>query len=265
MIAVQEWYTASEGMDSYSICPRCRGSGLSVLSTTGSQQRFGSPTQAVRFFCEFCQSIHDDPDVAPLPLCPIPPAILEDMRKIPKGTKPLLKRPIDFDTVEMAARRQALVKQTGIDGQPRDFSKLGPTAYLELYWAAFNAFLGGAQPSVGAHEWAGTTASYLPKKLLAIKVGDFRPIACNCTKRSLFLKITDMRLDRATVDFRLIDDAQEGFRRNRNTMHQLSKVTCLLAEQCRQGILSAQLCINLVNNAFNSVNHRSAYFVLRAK
>ena len=213
-MAVQEWYTASEGMDSYSICPQCREQGLCVLSTTGTQQRFGSPTRAIRFFCGLCQSIHDDPDVAPLPPCPIPPAVLEAMRRIPKDTKPLLNRPIDFETVEMAARRQALDKQTGIDGQPREFSKLGPTAYLALYWAAFNAFLGGAQPSVGAHEWAGTTASYLPKKIGAVKVGDFRPISCNCTKMSLFLKIIDMCLDRATDDFGLIDDAQGGFRRH---------------------------------------------------
>ena len=150
-------------MDSYSICPQYREPGLYVLSTTRSQQRFSSSTRAVRFFCWLCQSIHDDPDVAPLPQCPIPPAVLEDMRKIPNDTKPLrlLNQPIDFDTVEMAVRRQPLGKQPGTDGRPRDsreFSKLGPTAYLALHWAAFNAFLGGAQPSVGAHEWAGTTA-----------------------------------------------------------------------------------------------------------
>jgi hypothetical protein len=73
-----------------------------------------------------------------------------------------------------------------------------------------------------------------------------------------------MRLDRATEDFRLIDDAQEGFRRNRNTMRQLNKLTCLLAEQRRRGVISAQLFLDLVN-AFNSVNHRSVFFVLRAK
>jgi hypothetical protein len=34
ILAAQEWHTASEGMDSYSVCPRCCEPGLSVLSTT---------------------------------------------------------------------------------------------------------------------------------------------------------------------------------------------------------------------------------------
>jgi hypothetical protein len=186
------------------------------------------------------------------------------MRKIPIGTPPQLNRPIDFETLEKVARRQAQGKQTGSDGHPREFSKFGPTAYLSLYWAAYNAYLSGAKPSVGAHEWIGTIASPLPKKRGSLKVGDFRGIACICTKLSLFLKIMDMRLDRITEDYGLIDDAQEGFRRCRNTMRQLSKLYSLLAEQRRRGVISAQLFLDLVN-AFNSPNHSSIFFILRAK
>ena len=105
ILAVQEWHTASEGMDSYSICPQCRESGLYVLTTTGSAQRFGNSMRAVRYFCWHCQSLHNEPDSPPLSQCPIPPEVLADMRKIPGGTKPLLNRPIDFETLEIIGWR----------------------------------------------------------------------------------------------------------------------------------------------------------------
>ncbi len=50
------------------------------------------------------------------------------------------------------------------------------------------------------------------KKLTALLMPEFRPVACICTKFSLLLKIIDERLDHTTEDYELIDDAQEGFR-----------------------------------------------------
>jgi hypothetical protein len=65
MLSVQEAFMASEGMDTYSICPTCQAKGLHVLSTSAAQQKFGNPNRAIRFFCKQCQSICDEPAVTP--------------------------------------------------------------------------------------------------------------------------------------------------------------------------------------------------------
>ncbi len=100
ILAVQEWHMASEGMDTYSVCPACRAKDLKVLSVTTDYQQFGNWTRAVKIFCEQCQSLHDQVAVAPMPPCPIPLGLLEALRKIPFGTMPLLSRLIDFETLE---------------------------------------------------------------------------------------------------------------------------------------------------------------------
>ena len=88
MLSVQEWHMANEGMDTYSVCPSCQATGLQVISTTATQQTFGNPTRAVRLFCEQCQSVCDKPALPPMPPCPIPQQVLEEMSRIPAGTPP---------------------------------------------------------------------------------------------------------------------------------------------------------------------------------
>ncbi len=82
-----------------------------------------------------------------------------------------------------------------------------------------------------AHEWMGATAGYIPKKLSALLITEFRPVASICTKFMIFLKVIDIRLDHVTEDYGLIDDAQEGFRQGRSTKRQLAKLHCMLADQ----------------------------------
>jgi hypothetical protein len=94
---------------------------------------------------------------------------------------------------------------------------LSPTELLELYCNAINAYLRGEPPSVGEHEWAGAIAGYIPKKLSALLMSDFRPIGCICTKYSLLLFIVDQRLNDVTEDYGLVNDKQEGFRRHTST------------------------------------------------
>jgi hypothetical protein len=106
MLSVQEWHMASEGMDTYSVCPNCQGKDLHVISTSATRQSLGNPTRAVRFFCDKCQSICDEPAMAPLPPCPVPKQVLNAMRRIPAGSLPLINRVIDFETFERRARRQ---------------------------------------------------------------------------------------------------------------------------------------------------------------
>ena len=259
MLSVQEWHMASEGMDTYSVCPTCRQQGLHVLSTSATQQRFGNPTRAVRFFCEHCQSICDKPAMAPMPPCPIPKQVLEAMRKIPAGSLPLINRTIDFESFERRTRRQPNGKAPGSDGQPREYCKYGPTAFLELYWAAGNAYLRGEAPSVCIHEWSGAVAGYIPKKLSALLMSEFRPVACICTKFSLLLSVVTERLNRAAEDYELLDDTQEGFRRNRNTKRQLGKLCSILAEQRRRKQSLSVILYLDIKNAFNAVNHRAIF------
>ena len=110
-------------------------------------------------------------------------------------------------------------------------------------------------------------ASYrqqFPEKLSALIVGDFRPVACISTKFSVFLTITDARLEHATEDYGLIDDSQEGFRRCRSTLRQLCKLHSILAENRRRKEGISVLLFPDLMNAFNVPNHRLVYFVLEA-
>ncbi len=47
MFSIQKWPMASEGMDTYSVCPSCQAKGLHGISTAATQQKFGNPTRAV--------------------------------------------------------------------------------------------------------------------------------------------------------------------------------------------------------------------------
>jgi hypothetical protein len=94
---------------------------------------------------------------------------------------------------------------------------------------------------------------------------EFRPVTCICTKYYLLLSIVAERTSHAGEDWGLLDNAQEGFRRNRCTKRQLGKLHSMFAEQRRrkQG-LSVVLYLD-IKNAFNAVNHRAVYHVLEAQ
>jgi ribonuclease HI len=264
MLSVQEWHMASEGLDTYSNCPNCSGTDLHVLSTSATAQRFGNPNRTIRFFCGQCQTLHTQLSASPLPPCPLPPEVLQSLRKIPAGTPPLISRPIDFETVEKYTRSQKNSKKPGADGVPRELSKYSPRPFIVLYWRAFNAFARGDKPSVCEHEWQGALVTSLAKKLAASLVSDYRPVALLCSKFSLFLKIVEVNLDHATEDYALLDEAQEAFRRGRSTKRQLSKLHSILHHQRK---MKADLSVILyldIKNAFNAVNHRAIFYILEA-
>ena len=114
-------------------------------------------------------------------------------------------------------------------------------------------------------EWAGAVAGYIPKKLSALLMPGFRPVACICTKFSPLLKIVDQRLDRATEDYVLNDDTQEGFHRGRSTQRQLGKLHSILAEQRRRKAGLSVLLYLDIKNAFYAVNHRAIFHIFAAK
>ena len=268
MLAIQEWHMANEGMETGSICPRCSSPGLQPISTGATQQRFGNPKRAVKFFCGQCTSVHETVAYAPLPPCPIPISLLEAMRKIPPGTLPLISRMVDMETVISRTRRQGTGLSTGSDRFHREFYKDAPLILLERLWAAINAYLRGDPPTVCAHEWIGAIAAHIPKKLAALISTEFRPVASICAKYIITLDIINQRVTQTEEDYKLQDDAQEGFRRDRSTHRQLNKLGSILAEQRRNRRhrrlgQSISVIIYLdIKNAFNAMNHRSIFYML---
>ncbi len=129
MLSVQEAYMAGEGMDKYSVCPACQAEGLHVLSITATRQKFGNPRRAIRYFCVHCQSVCDEPAVAPMPPCPISDQVKEAMRRIPAGPLPLIKRLVDFETLERCARWKPGKKSPVEDFHPQEFCEYGRRNY----------------------------------------------------------------------------------------------------------------------------------------
>ena len=263
MLAVQELHLAREGMDSESICCNCRSPVVQPIVTTASSQKCGNSRRAVRFFCRQCCSVNDDVELAPLPLCPIPWNVWTNMRKIPEGSPPLICHDISYDTLEACVRRLPNGKSPGCDGIPREFYKYGPMILLEHLRSAINAYTKGHRPSEFAHEWEGSIVSLIPKTPAAMTMTDERPIACECSKYIIATTIYNDRLSRVMEDCQLLDDAQEGFRRHRNTKRQISKLQGLLAQQCRDKSQSVVLFLD-IKNAFNAVNHRAIFSLLEA-
>ena len=57
----------------------------------------------------------------------------------------------------------------------------------------------------------------VPKTIAALEITENRPIVRLCAKLLVFLKFLSKNLYRVTEDYKLVDDAQEGFRRFRST------------------------------------------------
>ena len=263
-MAVQELHLASEGMDSGSICTRCKRRGVHAIITSASRQSCGNPIRAVRFFCAQCRSVCDQVDLASMPSCPVPWSIWQEMRKIPTGSSPLISREIDFDTLETCARSMPCDKSPGSDGIPREYYKYGPVTLLERLRAAINAYIRGQTPSVAAHEWTGGVVSLLAKVSSACSMTEYRPVVRICSKFIIATTIFNDRLTQAVEEFNLLDDAQEGFRRYRSTKRQLSKILGLLHDhRKRQKCLSVILYLD-IKNAFNAVDHRPIFEMLTA-
>ena len=253
---------ANEGLDTESICPRCRSPGIQPITTTADHQPCGNPGRAVRFFCAKCLSVHDDVALSPLPPCPLPLSVLQAMRVVAKGTLPSISFLVDYDTLESCAREQPPKKSVGTDRVPRELFKYGPRPFLELLRAAINAYLRGERPTVCSHEWMGAIVTFIAKQLSAVKISEFRPVASICAKFAIFMGIINRRLPHFLEDHALLEDAQEAFRKNRSTQRQLCKLQCLLAAQRRAKSLSVMLFLD-IKNAVNAMNHRAIFHVMK--
>ena len=263
MMAVQELHMAAEGMDSESICPNCRMPGVKPIVTSATAQQHGNPGRIVRFLCTRCTSVHDDVAVADLPPCPVPLNIWRALRKIPRDSPPLVCRPVDFSTLEECVRRLPKGRSPGMDGIPYEYYTHGPPELLELLRAAINAYLRGDTPTVGIQDWTGGLVTLVDKITAAVAIRDRRPITNLCTKYKVATTIINRRLTRVLEDYNILDEAQEGFRRHRNTKRQLSKLHSIFQNGQRRRCLSVVLYLD-IKNAFNAVNHRVIFSSLEA-
>jgi hypothetical protein len=121
MLAVQEVFMASEGMDLESVCFTCGIRSVQPVATTGNAQPRGHPRMKISFFCCKGRSIHDNVVSAPMPPCPVPLDVWNSMRRINPKSEPLLARPVDSTTLrEKYAAKLSVNKRPGSDRQPRE-------------------------------------------------------------------------------------------------------------------------------------------------
>ena len=228
MMAIEELHMTldSEGMDTSteSICLQCKSKGVEPVVTSVLHQTCGNPMRVVLFFCCKCCSVHDRVDLGEMPPCPVPWKVWQSMRMIPLNTALFLLRcrVIDFETMEEVSNKLPRGKSCCADCIPREYWKDETVLLQELYRAAFNAFILGQQPTTHIYKWMAGIVAFVPKILGALEITDNRPIASHCAKLMIFLKILCKNLYKVMEDYKLICDAQEGFRQIRSAKRQLS-------------------------------------------
>jgi hypothetical protein len=85
-----------------------------------------------------------------------------------------------------------------------------------------------SEPIVGAEEWTAGTVTFLPKAPSAMSIKDYRPVAKLCSKLIIKDLICNALLKQ---EYQLVDDVQEGFRRNSSAKRQLAKIHGILIDQ----------------------------------
>ena len=114
---------------------------------------------------------------------------------------------------------------------------------------------------VDQHEWMGAIVTSIAKQRSALKVTEFRPVASICTKFIILLDIVYKRMSRFTELHELLEDAQEAFRKGRNTQRQLFKLQSFLEDQ-RNAKHPVVLLYLDIKNAFNAMNHRALFRIM---
>jgi hypothetical protein len=202
MLAVQELYMASEGMDSESVCFNCGMCGLQPIVTTANARPCGNPRRKIRFFCRNRGSttmldLLPCP-LAPMPPCPVPLNIKNSMRRIDPNSDPLLARPVIAATFSKYAKWLYDNRRTGGDRKPREHCKYAPSYFKNAIDSpSMSINLAGVEPTVGDEEWVGgmvTTLLTLPKVPHPQSVTDNRPVTMLCPKLIIKDSICDDRL-----------------------------------------------------------------------
>ena len=254
--AVQELYLSEEGMSRAALCPECRGSGLVPVVTSAEAQCRGSPYRAVRFWCQRCHSIHDEPVNGPPPKCPIPPEVWAALRKFPGDMPPFLSRPMDRAAVRNRARKLPTGRAPGSDGKPYEYIKLGPEELLEFVLPAANAFLSRSHPLPTA--WLGALLSLAPKSPGAVTMKGLRPLSNIITSVKFCTAEVAERMSRTFEEYGVLQEPQEGARRGRGAKRQVLKLQQIYEIAKRGKLKIAALYVDY-NIAFTGTNHDCVY------
>ena len=256
IIAVQELYLSEEGMSRAALCPECRSPGLVPVATSAEAQSRGSPYRAVRFWCQRCHNIHDEPAHGPPPKCPIPQDVWASLRKFPDDMPPFLSRPMDRAAVRNRARKLPTGHAPGSDGKPYEYIKFGPEELLEYVLSAANAFLSRSHPL--PMEWLGALLSLAPKSPGAVTMKGLCPLSNIITSyKFCTAEVTD-RMLRTFEEYGVLQESQEGARRGRGAKRQVLKLQQIF-DIAKRGKMKIAVTYFDFNIAFTGTNHECVY------
>ena len=95
----------------------------------------------------------------------------------------------------------------------------------------------------------GALVALLPKSLAALLMTEFRPVGKPCAKFVIFSKVVDSNFRRSIEEYKTVAEVQEGFRANRSTKRQITKLQCLVERSRRRRTISVMLYLD-IKNAF---------------
>jgi len=150
-------------------------------------------------------------------------------------------------------------KAAGPDGSPNDIIKKMPKEFLSLLFRIIQ------KSWVGHHTpipWKNSVVALLHKKGDPTRLKNWRPIAlANCTYKLWTAVVTRLLTD--DTEFRkVLHGSQEGFRRQRNTLNQLSTMMLTIEDAHLSGQELHIMYIDFAN-AFGSPDHGRLLEVLR--
>ena len=84
----------------------------------------------------------------------------------------------------------------------------------------------------------GAIVTFTPKKLAALLMSEFWPVACIFTKFIVFLNNTSFSLNWAVEDYALYEPFEEELSLDRSTKRQLSQLHSILSDQHKRENMS---------------------------
>ena len=142
-------------------------------------------------------------------------------------------------------------KAPGPDGVPNKLSKHLPEGVHQAIHKLFILmWMTGTTPKA----WKESQTVLLHKKGSEHDSGNWRPIALANTLYKLWTRVIAECLYKYAKNFNILSSAQEGFRKQKNTIRQLQNVMNIMSD----GKISQQdlylLCVDF-SSAFNTINH----------
>lgn len=149
-------------------------------------------------------------------------------------------------------------KATGSDRIPNELIRHLPSSHHHLLFTFFQlCWHTGRTPT----PWKHSTTILLYKKGDATDPGNCRPIALHRTIYNFWSKIVTNILQTYAEQHGLLNDAQEGFRKGRNTARQLQFLTCVLEDAKLHHQDLYMLSVDF-QTAFNAIDHTRLFLIM---